>query len=89
MARQRSASCVANGRNSPGQKLGVKAFGSEFVSKGSLIVRQQGTQFYPGLNVGLGRDHTLFALCDGKVTFGYTRGGKRKVSVAPLSLSSK
>ncbi|MEK7287734.1 MAG: 50S ribosomal protein L27 [Elusimicrobiota bacterium] len=87
MARTRSASCVSNGRDSPGQKLGVKAYGGELVKKGSVIMRQRGTLVFPGRQVGLGRDHTLFALADGKVEFGWARGGKRKVSIVSVGAS--
>lgn len=85
MARTRSASCVANGRDSPGQKLGVKAYGGQVVKKGAVIMRQRGTVVFPGRQVGLGRDHTLFALADGKVQFEWASGGKRKVSVVSVA----
>ena len=78
MAHKKSGGSSRNGRDSPGQRLGLKAFGGEFVSAGSIIVRQHGTSFYPGENVGLGRDHTLFAKADGIVTF-----SSRVVSVLP------
>ena len=58
-----------NGRDSAGQRLGVKIFGSQKIRSGQIIVRQRGTKFYPGLNVGIGKDHTLFALADGMVEF--------------------
>ncbi|MBI4668652.1 MAG: 50S ribosomal protein L27 [Elusimicrobia bacterium] len=83
MARTRSAGCVANGRDSPGQKLGVKVPGEALVRKGAIIVRQKGTRFLPGKNVGMGRDHTLFSLAEGAVKFGWTSGAKRTVSVLP------
>lgn len=83
MGRRRSPGCVANGRSSPGQRLGVKTFGGEQVARGSVLVRQKGTLFYPGRNVGLGRDHTLFALADGHVRFGFAAGGRKTISVVP------
>ncbi|MBI4369266.1 MAG: 50S ribosomal protein L27 [Elusimicrobia bacterium] len=85
MARTRSAGCVANGRDSPGQKLGVKAYGGMIVKKGAVIMRQRGTLVIQGPNVGMGRDHTLFALTDGVVQYGYGLGGKRKVSIVPAA----
>ncbi|MBI2070536.1 MAG: 50S ribosomal protein L27 [Elusimicrobia bacterium] len=85
MARSRSAGCPANGRDSPGQKLGVKVPGGVVVKKGAVLVRQRGTQFFQGQNVGMGRDHTLFALADGVVRFGYGRGGRRVVTILPAA----
>jgi large subunit ribosomal protein L27 len=70
-----------NGRDSNAQRLGVKAFGGEVVTAGSIIVRQRGTKVLAGTNVGVGKDHTLFALVDGTVTFATTTGNRRKVSV--------
>jgi large subunit ribosomal protein L27 len=70
-----------NGRDSKGQRLGVKAFGGEIVPAGAIIVRQRGTKFYPGNNVGMGSDHSLFAKVAGKVRFEYMSGGHRKVSI--------
>ncbi len=81
MAHKKGQSSSNNGRDSKPKFLGVKAFGGEEVSAGSIIVRQRGTRFRPGLNVGLGRDFTLFALCDGKVEFCKSQ---RKVSVLPV-----
>ncbi|MFT5161682.1 MAG: large subunit ribosomal protein L27 [Alteromonadaceae bacterium] len=69
MAHKKAAGSTRNGRDSESKRLGVKRYGGESVSAGSIIVRQRGTQFHPGDNVGLGRDHTLFALTDGKVKF--------------------
>ena len=70
-----------NGRDSHAQRLGVKKFAGEHVKAGNIIVRQRGTHFHPGNNVGRGKDDTLFALCDGTLEF--TRGVKRKISVIP------
>jgi len=72
-----------NGRDSPGQRRGVKVFGGQTVRAGNVLVRQLGTKFHPGLNVGMGRDFTLFALKDGVVKF-RERRGKRVVDVLPL-----
>ena len=69
MAQKKGGGSTRNGRDSQPKMLGVKAFGGEQVSAGSIIVRQRGTKFHPGTNVGLGKDHTLFALVDGQVSF--------------------
>ena len=73
MAHKKAGGSSRNGRDSAGRRLGVKKFGGEIVISGNLIVRQRGTKFHPGSNVGLGKDHTLFATSDGKVTFKKTR----------------
>lgn len=70
-----------NGRDSAGQRLGVKSFGGQVIHAGAIIVRQRGTKFYPGVNVGIGSDCTLYAKISGKVKFEWMRGGARKVSV--------
>ncbi len=69
MAQKKGGGSTRNGRDSQPKMLGVKSFGGEQVSAGSIIVRQRGTRFHPGTNVGIGKDHTLFALVDGKVSF--------------------
>ncbi|MFP3019125.1 MAG: 50S ribosomal protein L27 [Arsenophonus sp.] len=69
MAHKKAGGSTRNGRDSKAKRLGVKCFGGEFVLAGSIIVRQRGTKFHPGDNVGCGRDHTLFALTNGKVKF--------------------
>ena len=69
MAHKKAGGSTNNGRDSESKRLGVKAFGGETVSSGSIIVRQRGTKFHPGPNMGIGKDHTLFALIDGKVQF--------------------
>jgi large subunit ribosomal protein L27 len=69
MAQKKGGGSTRNGRDSQPKMLGVKAYGGEVISSGSIIVRQRGTQFHPGVNVGVGRDHTLFALTDGEVIF--------------------
>ena len=75
MAHKKGASSSRNGRDSNAQYLGVKKFGGEAVVAGNIIVRQRGTKFHPGENVGMGKDHTLFALKDGSVKFGVRRIG--------------
>ena len=70
MAHKKGGGSTRNGRDSHGQRLGVKAFGGQTVTAGSILVRQRGTRIHPGRNVGLGKDHTLYALVDGKVSFG-------------------
>jgi large subunit ribosomal protein L27 len=81
MAHKKAGGSSRNGRDSDGQRLGVKRFGGQIVLAGNILVRQRGTKFYPGNNVGIGRDHTLFALIDGAVTFATKAGGKTYVSV--------
>ena len=82
MAHKKAGGSSRNGRDSAGRRLGVKKFGGEIVLSGNIIVRQRGTKFHPGKNVGLGKDHTLFATANGKVNFKKTR--KRTfVSVTP------
>ena len=82
MAHKKAGGSSRNGRDSAGRRLGVKKFGGEIVISGNIIVRQRGTKFHPGSNVGLGRDHTLFATSEGKVTFKKTRT-RTYVSVIP------
>ncbi len=81
MAQKKAGGTTKNGRDSPGQRLGVKRFGGERVLAGNIIVRQRGTKFHPGRNVGVGKDHTLFALIDGQVAFQTKRDGKTFVSI--------
>ena len=81
MAHKKGVGSSKNGRESESKRLGVKLFGGQFAKAGNIIVRQRGTKFHPGENVGRGKDDTLFALCDGRVDF--TRGVKRKVHVRP------
>ena len=82
MAHKKGASSTRNGRDSNSQRLGVKRFGGEIVGAGEIIVRQRGTHFHPGENVGRGKDDTLFALAPGAVEFGVHRG-RRVVNVVP------
>ena len=84
MAHKKGGGSTRNGRDSRGQRLGVKRYDTERVSAGSIIVRQRGTRIEPGRNVGLGRDHTLFALVDGEVKFEQVRKDKRQASVYPV-----
>ena len=81
MAHKKGGGSSVNGRNSPGQRLGVKKYGGEHVVAGNIIIRQHGTSIHPGNNVGLGKDYTIFALIDGKVTFEPIRNNRKKVSV--------
>jgi large subunit ribosomal protein L27 len=85
MAHKKGQGSSRNGRDSPGQHRGVKIYGSEAVVAGNILVRQCGTLFHPGDNVGMGRDYTLFALVDGTVKFTRARGDRRFVSVLPKS----
>ncbi len=85
MAHKKGQSSSKNGRESNSQRLGVKRFGGEFVRAGGILVRQRGTKFFPGLNVGLAKDDTLFALIDGHVKFTTFRGTRSKVHVVPAA----
>ena len=85
MAHKKGVGSSRNGRDSQSKRLGVKTFGGETVTAGSIIIRQRGTAIHPGDNVGMGRDHTLFALIDGVVTF--DRMGKDRKRVSVLSAS--
>ena len=81
MAHKKAGGSSRNGRDSESKRLGVKKFGSEAVRAGNIIVRQRGTKWYPGYNVGLGKDHTLFALTDGRVCFRDGKLGRKYVHV--------
>lgn len=85
MAHKKGQGSTSNGRDSIGKRLGVKKFGGEIVSAGSIIIRQRGTRFYPGQNVGMGGDHTLFAKVDGVVKFERKGREKKLVSVYTAS----
>ncbi|MCX6322421.1 MAG: 50S ribosomal protein L27 [Bacteroidia bacterium] len=85
MAHKKGAGSSRNGRDSESKRLGVKLFGGQAAKAGNIIVRQRGTKHNPGLNVGLGKDHTLFALTDGEVEFKRKRDNKTYVSVKPVS----
>ena len=82
MAQKKGGGSTRNGRDSESKRLGVKVFGGEHINAGSIIIRQRGTSFHPGVNVGMGKDHTLFALVDGKVSFAVKGAlNKRTVSI--------
>ena len=84
MAQKKGGGSTRNGRDSQPKMLGVKAFGGELISAGSIIVRQRGTKFHPGKNVGIGGDDTLFSLVDGAVKFG-ERKGRKVVDIEPVA----
>jgi len=86
MAHKKAGGSSRNGRDSAGQRLGVKVFGGEAIEAGNVIIRQRGTQFHPGKNVGMGKDHTLFALADGHVNF--RKGLKRRTYVSVIAASA-
>ena len=81
MAHKKAGGSSRNGRDSAGRRLGVKKFGGEVVIAGNILVRQRGTKYHPGTNVGIGKDHTLFALTDGQVSFKRSSGGRTFVQV--------
>jgi large subunit ribosomal protein L27 len=81
MAHKKAGGSSRNGRDSAGRRLGVKKFGGQEVIGGNIIIRQRGTRVYPGTNVGMGRDHTLFALAEGRVRFHDGKLGRKYVSV--------
>ena len=81
MAHKKAGGSSRNGRDSAGRRLGVKKFGGEHVIPGNIIIRQRGTKWHPGENVGIGKDHTIFALTEGKVSFSKSTGDRTYVSV--------
>lgn len=83
MAHKKAGGSSRNGRDSEGRRLGVKKFGGQVVVPGNIIIRQRGTQWHPGKNVGMGRDHTIFSLIAGKVAFAEKEKGRVYVSVLP------
>lgn len=85
MAHKKAGGSTRNGRDSISKRLGVKKFGGEKVKPGNIIVRQRGTKFHPGLNVGMGKDYTLFALVEGIVKFERLDKKRKKVSVYPVN----
>ena len=85
MAHKKAGGSTSNGRDSAGRRLGVKKFGGEFVLAGNIIVRQRGTKYKPGKNVGMGKDHTIFALLEGQVLFSKGPGGNPVVSIVPAN----
>ncbi len=88
MAHKKGVGSSRNGRDSKPKMLGVKRYGGEVVRPGTIILRQRGTKFHPGNNVGLGRDYTIFALIDGQVKFEATARNKKRVSVYPVVLAA-
>ena len=86
MAHKKAGGSSRNGRDSESKRLGVKSYGGELINAGSIIIRQRGTQIHPGVNVGMGKDHTLFALVNGTVAFA-TKGKEKKkiVSILPVA----
>ena len=88
MAHKKAGGSSRNGRDSAGRRLGVKKFGGEVVIGGNIIIRQRGTKVYAGVNVGMGKDHTLFALTDGQVTFKKGLKGRTFISVVPATLEA-
>ena len=83
MAQKKGGGSTRNGRDSESKRLGVKVYGGQDINAGSIIIRQRGTEFHPGVNVGMGKDHTLYALTDGKVSFAVKGPFKRRtVSVS-------
>lgn len=89
MAHKKAGGSSRNGRDSAGRRLGVKKFGSQEVVPGNIIVRQRGTKFYPGTNVGMGKDHTLFSLVDGIVRFHKGKLGRKFVSVDMMAQTAE
>lgn len=87
MAHKKGASSSRNGRDSNAQRLGVKRFGGQDVNAGEILIRQRGTHFHPGVNVGRGKDDTLFALAQGAVQFG-TRRGRRVINIIPVGATT-
>jgi len=84
MATKKGGGSTRNGRDSIGRRLGLKKFGGETVKAGNILARQRGTTFHPGLNVGMGRDHTLFALKDGTVEFQRFEKNKTRINIQPV-----
>jgi large subunit ribosomal protein L27 len=89
MAHKKAGGSSRNGRDSQSKRLGVKKFGGETVVPGNIIVRQRGTRFYPGANVGIGKDHTLFALANGKVAFRDGKLGRKFVCVDMIAQAAQ
>lgn len=87
MAHKKGQGSVKNGRDSHAQRLGVKVYGGQFAKAGNIIVRQRGTVFLPGNNVGIGKDHTIFALIDGTVEFRQISKDKKNISVIPVAVN--
>ena len=89
MAHKKAGGSSRNGRDSDGRRLGVKKFGGEAVISGNILVRQRGTKWWPGVNVGMGRDHTLFATTEGNVTFKKGLQGRTFINVMPVAKAAE
>ena len=89
MAHKKAGGSSNNGRDSAGRRLGVKKSGGQAVIPGNIIIRQRGTKYYPGTNVGMGKDHTLFALTEGRVAFATKRNDRTFVSVEPMAKAAE
>jgi len=89
MAHKKAGGSSNNGRDSAGRRLGVKKFGGEAVIPGNIIIRQRGTKYYPGTNVGMGKDHTLYAMEQGRVTFAKKRNNRTYVSIEPMAQAAE
>lgn len=89
MAHKKAGGSSRNGRDTAGRRLGVKKFGGEAVIPGNIIIRQRGTQWHPGANVGIGVDHTIFALTEGNVSFATKSNGRVYVSVVPTTMAAE
>ena len=89
MAHKKAGGSSRNGRDSAGRRLGVKKSGGSAVIPGNIIIRQRGTKVHPGANVGMGKDHTLFALVEGKVSFAKKKGARQFVSVDPIAKAAE
>ena len=89
MAHKKAGGSSRNGRDSAGRRLGVKRFGGQDVLAGTIIIRQRGTKVHPGTNVGLGKDHTIYATADGVVNFHAGRLGRKYVSIVPLAIAAE
>ena len=87
MAHKKGVGSSRNGRDSQSKRLGVKRYGGQHVQAGTIIVRQRGTKFHTGQNVGIGRDHTIYSLVDGQVRFDYARKDTKRVNVDPVTAS--
>ncbi len=88
MAHKKGGSSTVNGRDSISKRLGVKRYGGQLVLAGNILVRQRGTRFKPGTNVGMGKDYTLFAKADGLVVFEPLPGGRKRVSIQPVDIAA-
>jgi large subunit ribosomal protein L27 len=89
MAHKKAGGSSRNGRDTAGRRLGLKKSGGQLVIAGNILARQRGTKWHPGLNVGLGRDHTIFALTDGRVEFKRTSEGRVQISVRPIPAAAE